>query len=302
MDNCVLRHLISALLLFSAPLVNAAALGDALQGLRAKSPPLAAQIHYDLAYGSDKQQRLDLYLPAGAQQAPVLLMVHGGAWRSGDKGSAAVVDNKVKRWLPKGFIFVSINYRLLPAAAPLQQAEDVARALVFVQQHAHGWGGDPRKVILMGHSAGAHLVSLLAADPARAKALNAKSWLATLALDSAALDLEQIMQKPHARLYTKAFGSSSAGWAAASPLKQLKHTATPLLVICSSQRNDSCPPARLFVEQAQRLGIYAQLRTEDRSHRAINQDLGLANDYTLAVEAFMAGLDSQVAERLNSHP
>ena len=155
MHNTPLRTLLSALLLLTAPLSSAGPLRDKLQEWRAERQAPHAQIQRDLAYGSDKQQRVDLYLPTNAQQAPVLLMVHGGSWRLGDKGAAAVVDNKVKRWLPKGFIFVSINYRLLPAAAPLEQADDVARALAFVQQQASGWGGDPRKIILIGHSAGA---------------------------------------------------------------------------------------------------------------------------------------------------
>lgn len=294
--------LLALLLLAAAQTSFAGPLRDKLQELRGERHNAEAHVLRDLAYGSDPLQRLDVYLPDNPEHAPLLLMVHGGTWRIGDKSAAAVVDNKVKRWLPKGFIFVSINYRLLPDSTPVQQAEDVARALAFAQQQAGNWGGDRNKVILLGHSAGAHLVSLLAADPARAKALGAQAWLGTVALDSAALDVEQIMQRPHARFYDQAFGKSAEDWVAASPLKQLKKTATPLLIVCSSQRNDSCPPARGFVEQAQRLGIRAQLWPEDRSHQAINQELGLANDYTQAIEVFLAGLDSQVAQRLGIDP
>lgn len=302
MHNTPLRTLLSALLLLTAPLSSAGPLRDKLQEWRAERQAPHAQIQRDLAYSSDKQQRLDLYLPTNAQQAPVLLMVHGGSWRLGDKGAAAVVDNKVKRWLPKGFIFVSINYRLLPAAAPLEQADDVARALAFVQQQASGWGGDPRKIILIGHSAGAHLVSLLAARPQRAYDLGAKAWLGSVALDSASMDVEQIMQGAHARFYDQAFGASPAYWAATSPLRQLDKTATPLLAVCSSQRSDSCPAARKFVAAASRLGVNAQLLSQDRSHKAINQDLGADNAYTREVEGFMANLDSEVARRLGVTP
>ncbi len=302
MGNFALRPLLSALLLLAAPLSNAGPLRDKLQEWRAERQAPPAQIQRDLAYGSDKQQRLDLYLPSNARQAPVLLMVHGGAWRIGDKGAAAVVDHKIKRWLPKGFIFVSINYRLLPAAAPLQQADDVARALAFVQQQATGWGGDPRKVILIGHSAGAHLVSLLAARPQRVYDLGGKAWLGSVALDSAAMDVEQIMQGTHARFYDQAFGKSPAYWAATSPLRQLDKTATPLLAVCSSQRSDACPAAQKFAATAKRLGVNAQLLSQDRSHKAINQDLGADNAYTLAVEGFMANLDSEVARRLGVTP
>ena len=302
MHNTRLRALISALLMLAAPLASAGPLRDKLQELRAERQAPHVNVQHDLAYGSDKQQRLDLYLPTNAQQAPVLVMVHGGAWRIGDKGADAVVDNKVKRWLPKGFIFVSINYRLLPAAAPQQQADDVAHALAFVQQHASGWGGDPRNVILLGHSAGAHLVSLLAARPQRAYDLGAKAWLGSVVLDSAAMDVEQIMQGAHARFYDQAFGTSPAYWAATSPLRQLDKTATPLLAVCSSQRSDSCPAARKFAVAASRLGVNAQWLSQDRSHKAINQDLGADNAYTLEVEGFLASLDSDVARRLGGTP
>ncbi|MFZ3186573.1 MAG: alpha/beta hydrolase [Pseudomonas sp.] len=297
-----LNPLLALLLLAATETSLAGPLRDKLQELRAERHNAEAHVLRDLAYGSDPLQRLDVYLPDNPEHAPLLLMVHGGAWRIGDKGAAAVVDNKVKRWLPKGFIFVSINYRLLPDTAPQQQAEDVARALAFAQRQAASWGGDRNKVILLGHSAGAHLVSLLAADPTRATALGAQAWLGTVALDSAALDVEQIMQRPHARFYDQAFGASADNWASSSPIKQLSKNATPLLLVCSSQRKDSCRQARGFVDKAQRLGINAQMLSEGLSHRAINHDLGLATAYTQQVEAFIAQFDSDVARRLGVAP
>lgn len=73
----------------------------------------------------------------------MIFMVHGGAWMIGDKGNKGVVDNKVKRWAPQGFVFISANYRLCPAADPLKQARDVARALAFAQSQAGSFGADP---------------------------------------------------------------------------------------------------------------------------------------------------------------
>ena len=72
------------------------------------------------------------------------------------------------RWVPKGFIFISTNYRMLPKTAPMEQIRDVASALAFAQGKASSWGGDPAGFIIMGHSAGAHLAALLAASPAMA--------------------------------------------------------------------------------------------------------------------------------------
>ena len=275
-----------------------------------RSAPLPAGVQRiaDVPYGSDPRQRMDVYLPtpssstASAVRAPVVFMVHGGGWRHGDKAMGRVVQEKVARWVPRGFVLISVNYRLLPDTPVDQQERDVQAALMAAQQRATTWGADPSRFILMGHSAGAHLVSLLAARPQRAYDLGAKAWLGSVALDSAAMDVEQIMQGAHARFYDQAFGKSPAYWAATSPLHQLDKTATPLLAVCSSQRSDSCPAAQTFVAAASRLGVNAQLLSQDRSHKAINQDLGADNAYTREVEGFMANLDSEVARRLGVTP
>ena len=99
-----------------------------------------------------------------------MFVVHGGGWRRGDKAARAVVENKVARWTKAGFIVISTNYRLLPAADPIAQAGDLARAVSIAQQRLPAWGGDPDRVVLVGHSAGAHLVALLATDGASSAA------------------------------------------------------------------------------------------------------------------------------------
>ena len=123
--------------------------------------PPGARAERDLAYGPAPAQKLDVYIPEGAKNAPILLMVHGGAWMLGDKGNSGVVANKARHWLPRGYIVVSPNYRMARPPNPLDQTEDVGRALAFVQANAASWGGDGSRVVLMGHSSGAHLV-----DPA----------------------------------------------------------------------------------------------------------------------------------------
>lgn len=253
--------------------------------------PAGVRRQQDIAYGSDPRQRMDVYLPREAKGAPVILMVHGGAWRLGDKAMPRVVNNKVARWVPRGFILVSANYRLLPGTAPLEQAADIARALAKTQSLAPGWGGDPGKVILMGHSAGAHLVALLSASPALARQQGARPWLGSVALDSAALDVVQIMQRRHPRFYDAAFGKDPDYWQATSPRHQLTNIAPPLLAVCSSQRDDSCPQARQFMAQAASLGVQVRMLEQDLSHQAINEELGRPGAYTDAVEAYMASLN-----------
>ena len=153
----------------------------------------------NIAYGPDKLQAMDVYLPAELNLAQGGADHPDGAWRRlalRRQGNRRRLENKVARWVPKGFIFVSVNYPMVPESDPVEQADDIARALAAVQKAAPGWGGDPARVILMGHSAGAHLVSLLNADPSRAAKLGAKPWLGTVSLDSGALDVPAIMNRP----------------------------------------------------------------------------------------------------------
>lgn len=268
--------------------VQAQGLRDALSDRRsAKSTAkLGGELLADLPYGTHELQRLDVYRPLKANAAPILLMVHGGAWDIGDKRMGRVVDNKLARWLPQGYLFVSVNYRLLPDAEPLQQAEDIAQALSYVQLHAQSWGGDPQRVVLLGHSAGAHLISLLASDSAISKRHGAQPWLGTVALDSAAFDVVSIMRGKHYRLYDKAFGKAPANWRAASPLWRLQQAGAPLLAVCSSKREEACPQAEGFAERGKSLGMQVDVLPLALSHGEINEQLGEAGAYTTAVEAF----------------
>lgn len=241
----------------------------------------------DLPYGNDPAQRLDVYLPAHAS-GRIIVMVHGGAWRIGDKAMGHVVDNKLAHWSARGDVFVSIDYRMLPQAGVAEQAKDVAAAVAYVQHHASEWGGDPANLVLMGHSAGAHLVALLSANPSLAPGV--QPWRATVSLDSAALDVPRVMQRRHLPLYDDAFGRDPANWRALSPLQQLTARAPPLLLVCSSERHESCPAARAFADAAQRLHVRAEVLPQARTHERINADLGLPGTYTDAVDAFLEGL------------
>ncbi|TFW10271.1 alpha/beta hydrolase [Oxalobacteraceae bacterium OM1] len=263
--------------------------------------PAGVQVLRDIPYGPDPRQQFDVYRlerQVGQDNAPVIFMVHGGGWRNGDKEMGRVVENKVARWVPKGFIFVSVNYRMLPQTPPLQQAEDVALALATAQRMAAGWGGDASRFILMGHSAGAHLVALLSANPEKAFLAGARPWRGSVLLDSAAFDITQIMQGRHMRLYDQAFGRDPAVWRAASPVYALTAKAPPMLAVCSSRRSDSCAQADGFIAKAGSLGVRAEKLEEDLSHREINETLGLDGPYTAAVERFMATLDIDVRRLL----
>ncbi|MBK6862913.1 MAG: alpha/beta hydrolase [Ideonella sp.] len=245
----------------------------------------------DVAYGDDPAQKLDVYRPSNAVAAPILFMAHGGGWKRGDKAAQGVVKNKVTYWSGKGYILVSVDYRVLPKARPLDQADDIAKALAFVQAKAKAWGGDPSQMLLMGHSAGAHLVSLLTADPTIATRAGAKPWLGTISLDSAAFDVVEIMQRRHFDLYDDAFAKDPEVWRESSPTHRLKaKPGAPLLAVCSSRRRDACPQAKAFAAKAEALGGRVVVLPVDMAHGEVNALLGLPGQYTQSVADFMRSL------------
>ncbi len=264
--------------------------GEAARKIDPASLPTGSRVLANQHYGEDAAETYDVYLPPAPRNAPILFMVHGGGWAHGDKAMSRVVTNKVNHWPPKGYVLVSINYPMLPQADPLAQADAVARAVAQVQQAAPGWGGDPARMVLMGHSAGAHLVSLVSADPGYAAKAGARPWLGTVALDSAAFDVVAIMEQRHFKLYDTAFGTDPAFGRAASPDHQLSGKPAPMLLVCSSKRADSCAQARRFTQAMTARGASARVLPVALSHGDINGTLGADSAYTRDVDAFLGGL------------
>jgi len=255
---------------------------------RAPTLPAGARSVRDVSYGTDPRQRYDVYLPAQPQRAPVILFVHGGGWANGNKDNPGVVENKAAYWLPKGYVLVSINYRMRPDTAPIAQARDVARALADVQKRAPSWNADPANVMLMGHSAGAHLAALVGASSTLWRDARAARPRGVVSLDSGALDVPLTMQKPPLPgIYDRAFGKDRNDWIAASPYHQLSRNAVPMLLVCSSRRKDACPQGRAMAEKAQALGVTMEVLPEDLSHGEVNRLLGASSAYTEAVDAFV---------------
>ena len=261
-------------------------------------------------YGTHPLQRFDVYVPTTKHPAttpsPIFFYVHGGGWDSGDKLARQMYYNKAARWVPRDFVFVSINYRLMSpnnGITPLDQAQDVARALAEVQRLAPSWRANPDKVILMGHSAGAHLITLFASEPIGNWAYTLKPWLGTVSLDGAALNLVEVMSNPHPAYFDAAFGNNPLFWRAASPFHQLEGPTKPWLGVCSTIRPfyvpNSCYYADKYATEAERLGSpYAEDQPEELTHEQVNDSLGLENDYTRRVETFLRTLDPEVSKRL----
>ena len=97
---------------------------------------------------------LDIYAPANAKNLPVVFWIHGGGWLAGDKTD---VKSKPQWFMDKGFVFVSTNYRLLPEVDMGTLIRDVAKAYGWMHKHIAEYGGDPKRVLVGGHSAGAQL-------------------------------------------------------------------------------------------------------------------------------------------------
>ncbi len=130
-------------------------------------------------YGSDRAQKLEMFLPADADTAkgplPIVVFIHGGGWRSGDPHDYRFMARALA---PQGYAVVLAGYRLYPKARYPGMLEDGAAALRWVADHARGLGGDPQRVVLMGHSAGAYNAVMLGLD---------QRWLAAQGLSANAL-------------------------------------------------------------------------------------------------------------------
>ena len=123
----------------------------------------------DVPYATPVHERntLDIHAPAGAKDLPVVFWIHGGGWQAGSK---ADVQLKPRLFTSAGCVFVAINYRLLPQVDMTTLTRDVARALGWVHRNIAAHGGDPRRIFVMGHSAGAQLAALLCTDDRLARA------------------------------------------------------------------------------------------------------------------------------------
>ena len=112
--------------------------------------------------GPDKQNVLDVYAPATGNNHPIVLYVHGGGWLGGTK---AQLESKPDFFVGNDYVLVSINYRLSPEFKHPAHVQDVASAIAWVYNNAAQFGGDPERIAISGHSAGAHLAALAATDP-----------------------------------------------------------------------------------------------------------------------------------------
>jgi acetyl esterase/lipase len=239
---------------------------------------------------------LDVYAPANARQAPVVVMIHGGGWRRGDKALARMAGLKSEFFTGAGYVFVSVNYRLSPEVRHPTHVQDVARALAYVYDHIAEYGGDPEQIIVMGHSAGAHLAALVATDERYLAQAGKDLTLlkGVILLDGAGYDIPALMRTagPLGRaIYEAAFTSDPAVQRDASPITHVApgKGIAPFLLIHVATREASAAESRQLAAALQDAGAHAEvLAAEGKTHKTINTELGQPGDGpTQAVMAFL---------------
>jgi acetyl esterase/lipase len=182
-------------------------------------------IAYRTDPGADQlRHRLDLYLPKGQRNFPVVMFVHGGGWHSGSKEMYSPMGRLLAR---NGLGAVVINYRLTPQVQHPGHIEDVAKAFAWVHHNISRYGGRADRVILFGHSAGGHLVSLLATDERylRAEGLGLADIRGVVSI-SGAYDIDSIYG-----LYPSVFSSDRAARREASPRYYVSNRCPPFLLL-----------------------------------------------------------------------
>jgi acetyl esterase/lipase len=252
-------------------------------------------------------QSLDLYQPergAGCPATPIVVWVHGGGWSVGDKRNQ--LTDKVPFFTSRGWLFVSVNYRLSPrppaSLAELEPGritypihdEDVAAAVAWVREHAAEHGGDPTRVTLMGHSAGAGIVSQVATNPRflAAHGLSVGELRCAVPLDTEAYDVAESASGTgtQAVLYQNAFGSDPAVWAEASAMSHVA-AGLPAFFVVTRGSAPRVAMSRAFVAALESAGVRAQLLlATGYDHEGVNDAIGSPADtvITPVLEAFLA--------------
>lgn len=248
----------------------------------------------EYSYGSHAKQTLDYYPTTKSTKAPLLVFSHGGGWSIGDKkyGTGA----KPSFYNDLGYNFASLNYRLVPDVAPDDQANDIASAIAYLRANAAKLGISADMIVLMGHSAGAHLAALVATDTSyldRA-AIPVAAIKGVILLDGAGYDVGTQMAYPGNRvqtMYEAAFGKNSATQAALSPVN---HVAAPnsqnWLVLHVATRPDAKAQSSALGGRLKSNGANVSVvPVPDSTHSSINKDAGTDGTFTAnAIAKFLA--------------
>lgn len=251
---------------------------------------------------ADQRQVLDVYAPSNAKNLPVVFWIHGGGWEGGDKTD---VKGKPRMFMDKGFVFVSINYRLLPSVDMAALTRDVAKAFRWVHDHITEYGGDPKRVLVGGHSAGAQLAALLCTDEKYLKEqeISFDVLIGCVPVDGDTYDIPAIIETAETRWrvhhlppakfgHREKFGNDPEKH---HDFSAVYHVAKgkgipPFLILYVANNPDTTAQARRLAAVLKEAEIPTKaFAARDTWHSKLNDDLGLADDpATKALDEFLA--------------
>jgi acetyl esterase/lipase len=253
----------------------------------------AQEVKRDIPYASPAAERqvLDVYAPKGAKDLPVVFWIHGGGWQTGDKSS---VQEKPRAFTERDFVFVATNYRLLPKVDMETIIRDVAKSLGWVHKHIAEHGGDPKRIFVMGHSAGAQLAALVCVDDRYLKAEGVPFDVlkGCVPVDGDTYDVPAIIEtaetrrrvhkQPQAKFgHREKFGNDPQKH---RDFSAVTHVAKdkgipPFLILHVGDHPDVSAQAQRLEAVLKDSGIPAtRLAAKDTNHTKINANLGLPDD------------------------
>jgi len=240
---------------------------------------------------ADQRQVLDVYSPHNANNLPVVFWIHGGGWQTGDKSSVQI---KPQFFTAKGFVFVSTNYRLLPSVDMGTIVRDVAKSIHWVHDHVAEYGGDPNRLFIMGHSAGAQLAALICTDDRylKAEGLSLEIVKGCVPVDGDTYDVPAIIETAETRRRVHGLPQAKYGHREKFGNDPAKHR--DFSAVTHVAKDKGIPPFFLLYvadhpdtsAQAQRLGNVLKdagvsvtlFGAKETTHGKINADLGLPDD------------------------
>ncbi len=257
------------------------------------SPALAQEVKRDLPYATAAAERqvLDVYAPKGEKDLPVVFWIHGGGWQTGDKTD---VQEKPRVFTERGFVFVSTNYRLLPKVDMETILGDVAKSLGWVHKHIAEHGGDPKRIFVMGHSAGAQLAALVCTDDRylKAEGVPFDALKGCVPVDGDTYDVPAMIETAETRRRVHKQPQTKFGHREKFGNDPRKHR--DFSAVTHVAKGKSIPPFLILhvadhpdvSAQAERLGAVlkdagipvARFAAKDTNHTKINANLGLPDD------------------------
>jgi arylformamidase len=263
----------------------------------------AQNVRRDVPYAGvdDAKRTLDVYAQAGAKNLPVVFWIHGGGWQTGDKSD---VKLKPQWFMDKGFVFVSVNYRLLPDVDMGTLIRDVAKSFRWVEDHVAEYGGDPKRVLVGGHSAGAQLAAILCTDERYLKEQSVAFdvLIGCVPVDGDTYDVPAIIEVAETRWrvhhlppskngHREKFGNDPAKH---RDFSAVNHVAKgkgipPFLVLHVSSHPDTTAQAQRLGAVLKDAGVSVRVfGAKDSEHSKLNNDLGLPDDpATKALDEFV---------------